>query len=559
MQNNKMPIKDKGYRLVKKAPIHWLLFAVFVFAFLVILSTGCTKTEGTNSSTHKAESYPTTNDLQKNANRVLAMWSDSDYDLDPEKFNESDISNTIAYLNETGRADDAIRLMVKVENLADKYLAGSAKKSAPKAGSILDLLHDLGNGYWKMKNYPEAIRVLEKAISNADPLAYPEKASRHREVLARIYIDQGKLDIAEKLLFEAQEPLNEKSEHQSAYWGCLFEAMGQVYLRTGEYSKACQAMNRASLKEPENEMTQLSAAMLCYKSGDPELSKAALQRAVEVRKSRQFKDSMYEELEGLIKLSEGKSKEAENVFRRIIKNQGAGVGSLAGLGLIEYEGGNFEVAEKHFQDSLKLNNLDMSQDYELDFLKLLKVTCYLGLGWSQSAKNENSKAIEYFDQVLLIENNNFKALLAKGNALGQTGRFDEAENTISRALNIHPKSAAAQAEMALIYLNQGKLTQAESMFKRAAENAEAGFSCPYEGLGMVYVRQGKTSLAKQNLAKAIDMAPDREYKKYNELAKLMIKEGELAKAKKLLEQSVQNNPHDPEAGEILKSMSDQTN
>ncbi|MCZ7586899.1 MAG: tetratricopeptide repeat protein [Deltaproteobacteria bacterium] len=80
------------------------------------------------------------------------------------------------------------------------------------------------------------------------------------------------------------------------------------------------------------------------------------------------------------------------------------------------------------------------------------------------------------------------------------------------------------------------------------------YTCPYEGLGLVFMRQGRLDEAKSMFERSIEINPDIEYKKFNGLAKILIKEGNYEQAERLLRKSVANYPYDNEAAALLADL-----
>lgn len=178
----------------------------------------------------------------------------------------------------------------------------------------------------------------------------------------------------------------------------------------------------------------------------------------------------------------------------------------------------------------------------------------LGMGWLRANQNKHQEALVYFDRTLGYIEGDMLSLLGKGNSLIFLGRLSEAEEVYRKVLDNEPDNQFAIAQLGIVALHRGRYEQAEESFTRALKINDTTYSCPYEGLGLAYLKQGRLDEAKDNLTKAIEINPNVEYKKYNALADIYIEEGKIEKAEKLLQKSIENYPFDDEAKKKLEEI-----
>jgi len=176
---------------------------------------------------------------------------------------------------------------------------------------------------------------------------------------------------------------------------------------------------------------------------------------------------------------------------------------------------------------------------------------HLGMGWLHANQAQHTEALVHFENILEHRPDDLLANLGRGNSLMGLQRMEEAEQQLSRVLQIDPNNPYARAELGSIYLSRGDIESAEAGFKAALAAHDAGYTCPYEGLGLVYLRQGRIEAAQESFEKAISLNPDIEYKKFNGLARIYMQQGRLDEAELLLAKSIRNFPHDKTAPAML--------
>ena len=79
------------------------------------------------------------------------------------------------------------------------------------------------------------------------------------------------------------------------------------------------------------------------------------------------------------------------------------------------------------------------------------------------------KQIGHLQSVLKDDPKNLKALIQLGNAYFDSGQFDRAIETYSKALGVDPNNADVRTDLGIMYRRKGEFDRAIAEFKKAAE------------------------------------------------------------------------------------------
>ena len=79
------------------------------------------------------------------------------------------------------------------------------------------------------------------------------------------------------------------------------------------------------------------------------------------------------------------------------------------------------------------------------------------------------KQIDHLQSVLKNDPKNLNALVHLGNAYFDSGQFDQAIETYSKALEIDPNNADVRTDLGIMYRRKGEFDRAIAEFKKAAE------------------------------------------------------------------------------------------
>ena len=126
-----------------------------------------------------------------------------------------------------------------------------------------------------------------------------------------------------------------------------------------------------------------------------------------------------------------------------------------------------------------------------------------------------------------------------GFTLARLGRADEARADYEKALALDPNCASAHFNLAVMYVQEGALADAEAQYRLALPGRPTAET--HNGLGYVLARQGRTDEALAEFRKAIEADP-KFTPAYNNLAGALATQGKLAEAERYYELSLAEKP-----------------
>jgi tetratricopeptide (TPR) repeat protein len=450
-----------------------------------------------------------------------------------------------------------------------RYLRGSGGRSGPgiqwlensaaKMPDNLHLLSEAGIALFLKDRFETAekifLRVLElvEATPPAPDSLEELRRRQAQEYLGRIYVEQGKTDEAEKLLQKAAENLEEFNKNHRGYWGCPYQALGVLYSKIGQPTRAAQYYMKTADTENRNAPSQIMAAIQCLNAGDHACASRYADRAMALSDS-----GWYAAVAGFVLLLKQDTEKAAKLFDQAAQSEETATAALVGQGHLCLVKQDYTCTADKLGKALSKGGgaieTEALYDPHLTEKNFINQMALLGMGWMAANQARHEEALGHYDQLLTHQDTNLLALLGKGNSLAGLKKLDQAEAVFNKVLELYPDNPYALAELAIVQYNRGQDKKAEQTFRKALAQADPGYTCPYEGLGLVYLRQGKLDKAKTNFEKAIEINPNIEYKKFNGLAKILIKEGKIDEAKKLLQKSIENYPYDEEAKELMAEL-----
>ncbi len=440
------------------------------------------------------------------------------------------------------------------------------------------------------------LRELLAAEAAGSPTVRPELAVQARDHLGRILMAWGRLEEAEAILVESGAQLLDTPSLRRQYYGCPFQALGELYIIAGQHDAAAASYATAAELEAVQPTSQLQAAAAAGLAGDTRTQQRYLERARALGMER-IPDTdprgPVTRTPGAPESSAWEASEASMIALAILSfdehrleaarsyARAAGSTSAEGrvlLGFVALLGGDDTSAREHFlaagddpggavglahlalgaKDNEgargALGALAAAEPPEDPYSAFLWRYANLGLAWAAANEARHALAIEHYDRVLAVSPDEGFSLLGKGNALTSLGRLQDAELLFERALALRPDNPFAHAELGLLHYNRGELEAAERRFERALALEPDGYTCPHEGLGLVYLQRGELAKAEEAFTEAIRINPDIEYKKYNGLAAIYLQQGRTEEARALLLASIENHPYDDEARRMLEEL-----
>jgi Flp pilus assembly protein TadD len=136
-----------------------------------------------------------------------------------------------------------------------------------------------------------------------------------------------------------------------------------------------------------------------------------------------------------------------------------------------------------------------------------------------------------------------------GVTLYRQGRVDEAEEHLTRAVELSPNFTMALNNLGTCYLREGRVDEASALFLRAlAADAEQALS--HSNLGLALMRKRRTAEASEQFREAAALAPEVAEYRYN-LAAALKDEGKTAEASAIYRQAVELEPRWPQMARLL--------
>jgi len=425
-------------------------------------------------------------------------------------------------------------------------------------------LVNLGIAYTLAKRKEEAIKHLERLFD----LSHLEEDSpiRFEAVIymVNLYKDTGERGKAKELLEESISDFEKTvgKGRRAYYRGCPYQALGDLYEFEGNADAASRALLKGYEVDHNTKISALALASKLFEMGQYQKASLHVEAMLSAKASDRYKGDKLvgaTVLGGVLSILRKNYKLARKRFSRAEAAKPREWGVKVGRGHLKLKDRRYEAATGLFQAAIEglkglLEERKGGDNGYLDYQRVMYHMAHLGMAWAAANRNEHSRAIKHFDEILKRNKMHLLALQGKGVSSTGMGNAEQAERIFRRVLSLSPKNRYALAELGIVKLNAGELDQAEALFNEALAPGHTGYTCPYEGLGLVYLRRGQIPKAKEKFKKAINLNPNIEYKKFNGLARIYIKEGKLEQAKKLLRKSIENHPYDDEARELLKGI-----
>lgn len=157
------------------------------------------------------------------------------------------------------------------------------------------------------------------------------------------------------------------------------------------------------------------------------------------------------------------------------------------------------LAAKSYDKVLKALE-EAGQDTKLK--AYFKKTALLGFGQALLASGQTEPALAAFEKLLTIDSNSFQAYYQRGRVRMQQGQWVEAEQDLTRALQLEEAVAEAHLDRALALVQIGKLAQAVQDIDRALVLGIENKAAAHTQKALVYLRQGKLKSAGHALLEA---------------------------------------------------------
>ena len=125
----------------------------------------------------------------------------------------------------------------------------------------------LGEALHRLERYQPAEVHLLGSVAACEAAGDGPGVVNAKNLLGRMYMDQGRMDEAERILEESVAGLEQLGD-KTSYYGCPYQALGSLYHQSGRVEESVAAMKRVAELEPHSIDSQLLAARACREAGD---------------------------------------------------------------------------------------------------------------------------------------------------------------------------------------------------------------------------------------------------------------------------------------------------
>lgn len=189
----------------------------------------------------------------------------------------------------------------------------------------------------------------------------------------------------------------------------------------------------------------------------------------------------------------GDLKQAEALYKKVLKKQPNNIDALRMLGGICYQLGDYDNAIRYIKKEIEIrpSNADAHNN----------------LGLVLQARGLLSEAIEYFRKAITLKPHFPEAYYNLGFAYQNTGKTEEAIMHYRKAIEIEPGLVEAYNNLGILLRAKGHLEEAITCFQKALR-INPNYANTYNNLGLSLKDKGNTDEAIANYKKAIHLNSD---------------------------------------------------
>jgi tetratricopeptide (TPR) repeat protein len=261
----------------------------------------------------------------------------------------------------------------------------------------------------------------------------------------------------------------------------------------------------------------------------------------------------------------GDLKQAEQLYKKVLKRQPANFNALHMLGVLYSQLGNPEAAIRHIEKALQLNPNSYYANYNLGnvFSGLKQFNKAIAYFQKATQLNPNSAdsyfslgnafkhigllppAMQCYQKVLLIDPTNIHAHYNMGNILLGLREFDKAISCFESVIQRNPDFAEAYNNIGLALHEKGRLDEAIRNYEKAVQ-VNPKFAAAYSNLGAAVKDKGQNDEAVKYLFKALEIAP-LDSDSHNNLGNVFKEKGNIDKAVTYYQKAIRLNANHAEA------------
>ncbi|HUX09544.1 MAG TPA: tetratricopeptide repeat protein [Terriglobia bacterium] len=227
----------------------------------------------------------------------------------------------------------------------------------------------------------------------------------------------------------------------------------------------------------------------------------------------------------------------ESLYAQTLKVSPRATNIRENLGVVAWNHGDIEGAEKQWRIALKLNpNSPIT---------------LTNLGLVYAKRKRYKQAEHFFREAMLRKPDYTDPHLNLGSMEMDLGNLDEAEWQLRAAVALSPLTPSCHNKLGTLYLKEGRLSEAAEQFSRsvqAAPNFEG-----YDGLGDVYAQQGDLSRARRAYAAAAKVNPYDSHAHFG-LARIAASTGRREEALEEYLRGLETDPNNQEARNAVQAL-----
>lgn len=440
------------------------------------------------------------------------------------------------------------------------YKAYTANRMGDKNGAIdsylkaLDLAPhyyeaaiNLGIIYLGSGRSDQASSILERAVS----LGGGARRSKALKLLGKAYNRSG-------LYLKAEEALTEAINLRPSDLDARIE-LGRVYASWLRFSEAQEMYEEVLRLDRSNGEALMGLADLSLTDGKRTEAETLLERAIT---AAPYHDAARLKLARIL-FESGRNDEAETQLLWIMENGSDLSEASFLLGLINYDGGDYEQAAVHYDKAFEysggthlesLNNLALAlknrgklDDAAEALNKAVAIDsryekALYNLGLIQLDNEEPQLALDSFRDVIEINPLHEQAWYNIGYLHSQRGAVKASIESYEKALEINPSNAKCRLNLAVQYSRDGQADKAEKQYNIVL-SINPAYSSAWYNLGLLLKKRNSFEDAEAAYLRAIDLEPENTRYRYS-LALIHESRNELEEAIDVLEEALVISPDD---------------
>jgi tetratricopeptide (TPR) repeat protein len=393
-----------------------------------------------------------------------------------------------------------------------------------------------------IEKHPENAEKIIRAAGRALELTRPNVASeRHIHIMTHhqlgwVYFVLGEYDKAEKYCLDVLR-------HKPDYLDALL-LLGHIYLRQRRFDQAEEYYRRyIDTQVSYNETCEIDNIILLHghslpvayyglgqaaeQRGDLEQAKRYYRKTVE--QSSGFMDTYWRL--GRIHLAEHDLTEAERCFLKQLENDRQSLQAIVGLADLYYIQKDYDKADRYYQQALSVKPDDAA--VIVQYGRLLMET------------GREDQAVETLRRTMESTDTQGKAERCLAEIYFRQEKYEEAAEVYRKLLAIEGDQAELLNDLGNCFFKAGDYARAEEYYQRALE-APLAPPCVYQNIGLARVKLGKYKDAVVALEKYVELEPE-QHEVYQVIGDLYSSLGEYGSALTYYEKYLQNVPRSPQA------------